>query len=200
MCPLPSIQPSVQRLADTKLPTTGQNGATWPVVESIAPDGLVAVRRAQNNRAVLSLTIGRVSFAASSGTHCRHASHLCGRQGRSPRRERPQLQAGNRCLPHGRASLHADAEGKHARGGRALRYAFAKLVAGGKPCSGLTFHLCFCPVCAALGTLQQLSAEASGRIQSAEREQEEAPVEPSWVGGACDTPELGVKRIPGTNG
>ena len=36
-------------------------------------------------------------------------------------------------------------------------------------------------MCAALGTLQQLSAEASGRIQSAEREQEEAPVEPSWV-------------------
>ena len=139
VCPLPSIQPSVQRLADTKLPTTGQNGATWPVVESIAPDGLVAVRRAQNNRAVQSLTIGRVSFAASSGTHCRHASHLCGRQGRSPRRERPQLQAGNRCLPHGRASLHADAEGKHARGGHALRYAFAKLVAGGKPRSGLIF-------------------------------------------------------------
>ena len=55
-------------------------------------------------------------------------------------------------------------------------------------------------MCAALGTLQQLSAEASGRIQSAEREQAEAPVEPSWVGGACDTPELGVKIIPCTNG
>ena len=61
VCPLPSIQPSVQRLADTKLPTTGQNGATWPVVESIAPDGLVAVRRAQNNRAVQSLTRSAVS-------------------------------------------------------------------------------------------------------------------------------------------
>ena len=107
--PLPSIQPSVQQLADTKLPTTGQNGATWPVVDSIAPDGLVAVRRAQNNRAPQSPTI-------NSPLRCRLQHH-------------PELTAGMRLI-----SVDGK-DGHHDVSGLSFKQATGVFRTAGRPCT-----------------------------------------------------------------